>query len=90
MIGGQPLYDAWGFGGYAYAPPRMYGAEVSLPLVNPRAGARRRSAASALRQPPGGLPSGGFVSGPCADAAIAAPAGPLLCPASAEGTACAV
>lgn len=29
VIGGQPLYDAWGFGGYVYAPPRMYGAELS-------------------------------------------------------------
>jgi iron complex outermembrane receptor protein len=29
VIGGQPLYDAWGFGGYTYAAPRMYGAEVS-------------------------------------------------------------
>ena len=30
VIGGQPLYDAWGFGGYVYAPPRMYGAEFSF------------------------------------------------------------
>jgi iron complex outermembrane receptor protein len=29
VIGGQPLYDSWGFGGYVYAPPRMYGAELS-------------------------------------------------------------
>ena len=29
VIGGQPLYDAWGFGGYVYAAPRMYGAELS-------------------------------------------------------------
>ena len=28
-IGGQPLYDSWGFGGYVYAPPRMYGAELT-------------------------------------------------------------
>ena len=29
VIGGQPLYDSWGFGGYVYAPPRMYGAELT-------------------------------------------------------------
>lgn len=30
VTGGQPLYDSWGFGGYTYAPPRMYGAEFTL------------------------------------------------------------
>ena len=30
VIGGQPLYDAWGFGGYTYATPRMYGAELTF------------------------------------------------------------
>ena len=29
VIGGQPLYDPLGFGGFVYAPPRMYGAELS-------------------------------------------------------------
>jgi iron complex outermembrane recepter protein len=29
IIGGQPLYDTWGFGGVTYAPPRMYGAEFT-------------------------------------------------------------
>lgn len=29
VIGGQPLYDSWGFGGYVYAPPRMYGAQLT-------------------------------------------------------------